>query len=46
MRLARKYGSINEIENLPADKFMDLIHYENYLNKYKESYRQLNKKVK
>jgi hypothetical protein len=45
MRLSRQgYGSINEIETLPVDKFFNLIHYENYLTKYNEVINELNRK--
>lgn len=45
MRLSRLgYGSYKEIEELAIDKFFNLIHYEAYQEKYKESFRQLNRK--
>lgn len=44
MRLSREgYGDIDKIENLPVDKFMNLIHYENYLAKYKNTMNELNR---
>lgn len=45
MELAGKgYGSYNEIKELSIDKFMNLIHYERYLNEYQRVFRELNKK--
>lgn len=45
MRLSRQgYGDINLLHNLPADKFLQLIHYENYLSEYDRTFRELNKK--
>lgn len=45
MQLAKEgYGSYNEIQKLDIRSFMDLIHYENYLNKYGKLVRDLNKK--
>jgi hypothetical protein len=45
MRLSREnYGDLEQIENLPVDKFMNLIHYENYLSKYKIVMEEMNRK--
>lgn len=45
MRLAKAgYGSINDMDNVSSDKFINLIHYENFLNEYQEAVRALNKK--
>lgn len=45
MRLSKAgYGSITEIKNLSSDIFINLIHYENFANEYKEAVMELNKK--
>lgn len=45
MKLTKSgYGSITEIKNLDSQTFMDLIHYEKYLDDYQEAVRELNKK--
>lgn len=45
MRLSHEgYGSITEIKNLDIKTFMDLVHYDNYINKYDSLLRELNKK--
>ena len=47
MRLSRQgYGSISEVKNLDVGTFMNLIHYENYLDKYQGVFRELNKRDK
>lgn len=44
MRLAKSgYGSITEINNLSGDKFINLIHYENFLSDYTSAIKALNK---
>lgn len=45
MRLTHeRYGTITEIKNLDVKTFIDLIHYDNYLNKYEAVLRELNQK--
>lgn len=45
MRLSRQgYGDINTLHDLPVDRFMHLIHYENYLSEYDRVFRELNKR--
>lgn len=45
MRLSRQgYGDILTIKSLDVGTFMNLIHYENYLDRYQEVLRALNKK--
>lgn len=45
MRLSRQgYGDINAMHELSVDKFINLIHYENYLSKYDVALRELNKR--
>lgn len=45
MRLSSKgYGDIITIKNLDAATFMNLVHYENYLDKYARVFKELNKK--
>ena len=47
MRLSRQgYGSITEIKNLDVSTFLNLIHYENYIDKYQYVFRELNKREK
>ena len=44
MRLSKSgYGSRLDIEQLSSDKFINLIHYENFLSDYKEAVNNLNK---
>jgi len=45
MRLSKAgYGDILTIKNLDVKTFMDLIHYENYLNQYQKVFHALNDK--
>jgi hypothetical protein len=45
MRLSRQgYGDLNTMHNMAVDRFINLIHYENYLSKYDVVFRELNKK--
>ena len=45
MRLSRQgYGDIVTIKNLDIGSFIRLIHYEQYLDKYEQVFRELNKK--
>lgn len=45
MRLSRQgYGDIELISNLDVERFMNLVHYENYLQKYDNVLNALNKK--
>jgi hypothetical protein len=45
MRLAKQgYGDIEQMHNLDVKRFIDLIHYENYLAEYDKTFRELNKK--
>lgn len=45
MKLARQgYGDINTIKNLDVETFINLVNYENYLDKYAQVFRDLNKK--
>lgn len=44
MRLAKEgYGTITEIKNLDIGTFINLIHYDNFINKYKDELQELNK---
>ncbi len=36
------YGSITEIKTLDAKTFMDLVHYQNYLDDYTKEFQELN----
>lgn len=43
MRLSKSgYGSMADIEKLSSDKFINHIHYENFLSDYKEAVNNLN----
>lgn len=45
MKLAKEgYGSYEEMRNLDVRSFINLIHYENYLNKYQDMVQWLNRK--
>lgn len=45
MRLAKEgYGTITEIKNLDIGTFINLIHYDNFINKYQEEIQALNQK--
>lgn len=45
MRLAKEgYGTITEIKNLDIGTFINLIHYDNFINKYQEEIQVLNQK--
>lgn len=45
MRLAKEgYGTISEIMNLDVRTFINLIHYNNFINKYQNVLEELNKK--
>lgn len=45
MKLSKEgYGDINTIRNLEIDMFIRLIHYENYIAEYRDSFRLLNTK--
>lgn len=45
MRLSRQgYGTKEFLENIPVDEFFDLVHYENFVNKYQVAFTQLNRK--
>ncbi len=45
MRLSKEgYGSINEIKHLDVKTFLDLVHYEEYVDKYSKAFRALNEK--
>lgn len=45
MKLARQgYGDINTIKDLDVETFINLVNYENYLDKYAQVFRDLNKK--
>lgn len=43
MKLTKSgYGSIIEIKNLDVKTFMDLVHYQNYLDDYATEFQELN----
>ena len=45
MRLAKQgYGDIATIKNLDVGTFINLIHYEKFLDKYEYALKELNKK--
>jgi hypothetical protein len=45
MKLSRQgYGDINTIKNLDVETFINLVNYENYLDKYAKVFRDLNRK--
>nr|DAJ74783.1 MAG TPA: hypothetical protein [Caudoviricetes sp.] len=45
MKLSKEgYGSIQEIRSMDIGTFMNLIHYERYLDQYAHAVRGLNKK--
>lgn len=44
MKLSKAgYGDIKTIRELEIDKFMNLIHFENYSNEYAKIFTELNK---
>lgn len=46
MRLAKEgYGTISEIKNLDIGTFLNLIHYDNFINQYKSVLQYLNSKA-
>lgn len=43
MRLAKAgYGDIKVIKSLDVKTFFDLVHYDNYINEYKNEFERLN----
>lgn len=45
MKLSKSgYGDINTIKNLNSKEFMELIHYERFLDDYAMAFRALNEK--
>ncbi len=42
----RGYGTRHDIENMAIDKFILTIHYQNYLEKYRQALHELNTKEK
>ena len=44
MQLSKSgYGTINELLQLKGSKFMNLVHYEKFLNKFETVIKELNK---
>lgn len=47
MKLSKAgYGDIETIRNLNVEKFMNLIHFENYSNEYSRVFMELNQNAK